>query len=180
VYIAASIDGYIARKDGNIDWLAEVPNPDNSDFGFADFMSDIDAIIMGRITFETVAGFGEWVYQKPVFVLSSSMLQLPAGYEDKAEIINGELNDIIASLHERGLKNLYIDGGRTIQGFIEQDLIDELVLTRIPILLGSGIPLFTETDRELQFEHVKTEVLNNALIKSRYKRTREEQGSGRR
>jgi dihydrofolate reductase len=170
VYIATSLDGYIARKDGNIDWLMETPNPDNSDYGFSAFMDRIDGIIMGRSTFETVLAFNEWVYAKPVFVLSNTLKEVPSEVKDKAEIIQGDLRDLVASLKTRGMKDLYIDGGKTIQSFLKLDLIDELIITRIPIILGSGIPLFDKLDLEIKFSHRKTEVFGEELVKSIYLR----------
>ncbi len=173
VYIATSLDGYIARKDGNIDWLMELPNPDNSDYGFSDFMKRIDGLIMGRNTFELVLKFGQWPYIKPVFVLSGTMNELPADVRKKAELIHGEPNIVVNELKDRGFENLYIDGGKTIQSFLKQDLIDEIIITRIPIILGSGIPLFEKMDLELRFEHVQTEVLNKAMVKSSYLRKKD-------
>jgi len=168
VYIATSLDGYIARKDGNIDWLMEIPNPDKSDYGFSTFMKRIDGIIMGRKTFDLVVDFGSWPYSKPVFVLSSTMTRIPENLNAKVQIMKGGVKEIIESLYNKGFKNLYIDGGKTIQSFLKEDLIDELIITRVPIILGSGIPLFDEMDLEIGFEHVQTEVFNNALVKSRY------------
>ena len=173
VYIATSLDGHIARKDGSIDWLMEVPNPDGSDFGFNEFMQRVDGIIMGRNTFETVVGFGEWPYSKPVFVLSNTMKSLPDGYQDKGELVNGELKDILTSLETKGIKKLYVDGGKTIQSFLQEDLIDEMIITRIPIILGSGIPLFNDMDLKLKFKVVNAEVLNQDMIKSTYLRVRD-------
>jgi len=170
VYIATSIDGFIAKKDGNIDWLMETPNPDGSDFGFNDFMENIDAIIMGRITFEQVLAFRKWPYHKPVFVLSNTLHSVPDFLSSKAEIMKGTPYSIVKELNSRYFNNLYIDGGRTIQEFLKDDLIDELVITRIPILLGEGIPLFSELVKVQKYEHVKTEIYNNALVKSWYKK----------
>lgn len=172
VYIATSLDGFIARKDGNIDWLMESPNPDNSDYGFSSFMDRIDGILMGRSTFETVSGFGQWPYTKPVFVLSSSMKEMPAGFEEKASLISGDLGGIIELLSKKGIENIYVDGGKTIRSFLEQDLIDELIITRFPTLLGSGIPLFGEMKNEIKFRLVNTEILNEDLVKSTYIRKR--------
>ena len=168
VYIATSLDGFIARKNGNVDWLTEIPNPGKSDFGFSDFMQRIDGIIMGRNTFELVLSFDQWPYTKPVFVLSKKMKEIPEKLRAKAEIIQGDLQAITKTLKSKGFTNLYIDGGKTIQGFLKQDLIDELIITRIPIILGSGIPLFAEMDSELKLEHVETDIINNALVKSKY------------
>lgn len=170
VYIACSLDGFIARKDGSIDWLMETPNPENSDYGFSDFMERIDGLIMGRKTFEMVLSFGQWPYTKPVFVLSSTLKEVPPDLQGKAEVTGGPIKDIVASLNSRGFVNLYIDGGKTIQSFLKQDLIDQMIITRIPIVLGSGLPLFDEMDREIKFEHSRTEVLNKELVKSTYKR----------
>ncbi|MDA3860704.1 MAG: dihydrofolate reductase family protein [Melioribacteraceae bacterium] len=170
VYIATSIDGFIAREDGNIDWLMETPNPDNSDFGFGEFMNTIDAIVMGKNTFEVVLSFGEWPYTKPVFVLSNTLDKIPDNLIGKAEILKGNPLSIIKELNIKQFYNLYIDGGKVIQGFLELGLIDEMIITKIPVILGSGIPLFTKDSNEQKFEHVKTEVFNNALVKSHYKK----------
>lgn len=170
VYIATSLDGFIARKDGNLDWLMEIPNPDNSDYGFSSFLDKIDGIIMGRRTFETVITFNEWPYTKPVFVLSNTLREVPDKYQDKAEIVKGHLNEILDSMKSKGFYNLYIDGGKTIQSFLKLNLIDELIITRIPIILGSGISLFSEMDFEIKFELINTETLNKDLVKSTYRR----------
>ena len=170
VYIACSLDGFIARKDGSIDWLMDIPNPENSDYGFSDFMGRIDGIIMGRNTFETVVSFGQWPYTKPVYVLSSTLKEVTPDLRDKAEVVQGDLPGIIASLKSKGIKHLYIDGGRTIQSFLKQDLIDELIITRIPVILGSGIPLFSELDRDIKLELIHSEILNKDLVKSTYSR----------
>jgi dihydrofolate reductase len=170
VYIAASIDGFIARKDGSLDWLFDVPNPDNSDYGFKEFLNIIDAIVMGRTTYELVLTFEEWPYNKPVFVLSSTLKSVPKSVEGKAEVLNGSPDSIVKELNSRGYNNLYIDGGKTIQGFLKHELIDEMIITRIPILLCEGIPLFAALTKEQKYEHVKTEIFNNLLVKSHYKR----------
>lgn len=172
IYIATSIDGFIAKKDGGIDWLIELPNPTGSDYGFGAFMERIDAVVMGRNTFELVLTFNEWIYIKPVFVLSNSLQSLPKNLPGKAELINGNPASVVKQLNLRNYNNLYIDGGKTIQGFLKQDLIDEMIITRIPILLGEGIPLFGVLTREQKFEHIKTEVYDNILVKSYYKRLR--------
>jgi len=173
VYIATSLDGFIATKDSGIDWLMETPNPEKSDYGYSDFMNGIDALVMGSNTFKKVLTFGEWHYDKIVFVLSNKLKAIPEKLKGKAEIINGNLIDIINQLKERGYNNLYIDGGKVIQNFLKEDLIDEMIITRIPILLGEGIPLFSGLNHSLKFKHTKTEIFNNALVKSYYARIRE-------
>ncbi len=172
MYIALSLDGQIARADGGLDWLETVPNPDGSDFGFAEFLSRVDALLMGRATFEKVLSFGEWPYSLPVFVASSTLQGVPEALSGKAEILSGTAEEMRAALQARGYENLYIDGGRLIQNFLKADLIDELILTRFPILLGEGIPLFSALPAPLPFEHVETELIANMLTKSRYVRKR--------
>ena len=173
IYIATSLDGFIARKDGNIDWLLEIPNPDNSDYGFSSFIDSIDGIIMGRNTFEAVVSFNQWPYTKPVFILSNKLKKVPDAYKEKAKIVKGDIGDIIESLRKDGIERIYVDGGKTIQSFLQRDLIDELIITRVPILLGSGIPLFAEMDFETKLKLVDSEILGDNLVKSTYTRIEE-------
>ena len=173
VFIATSIDGYIADKNGGIDWLNSIPNPDNIDMGYSAFISQIDALIMGRKTFETVCGFDmDWPYQKPVFVLSNSLKEIPEEYKDKAELKNGPVEEILESIHKKGFHRLYIDGGKTIQNFLEKDLIDEMTITIIPYLLGEGIPLFAELPVRLEFECVDSKIFMNKIVQIQYVRKR--------
>lgn len=173
VYIATSLDGFIADKNNNIDWLHEVPNPEGSDFGFADFMARVDALVMGRNTLEIVLSFDcDWPYTKPVFVLSNSMTSVPEGYEDKVVLVKGELNQIVADLRSQGFNELYIDGGKTIQSFLKEDLIDEMIITTIPVVLGGGISLFGDLDQPIKFRHVEAERLLECLVKNTYVRDR--------
>ena len=167
-YIGHSIDGYIADKNGAVDWLNEIPNPDNDDFGFAEFMSKVDAIVMGRNTFEMVQSFGVWPYTKPVYVISSTLKTLTEEYSGKAEILNLKPAQIIEYLSEKGLTDLYIDGGALIQSFLSEDLMDELIITAIPILLGGGVPLFGDLPQPMKFTLKKSEVLLNSLVKNHY------------
>lgn len=172
VYIAASLDGYIATPAGGLEWLEAIPNPDNSDFGYADFIERIDAIVMGRNTFEKVLSFSEWPYQKPVFVLSSHLYEIPERLQPNVQLVNGDLVSLCQKLSSLGYCDLYIDGGGTIQSFLQQDLIDELIITRVPILLGDGYSLFGKLIQHLDFAHVKTEIYHNHLVKTHYLRKR--------
>jgi dihydrofolate reductase len=173
VFIATSIDGFISAPDGNLDWLSYVPFPDGEDGGFADFISRVDAIVMGRVTFETVAGFGHgWHYPVPGIVLSSTLNSAPAEFESHVEFASGTPQEIVELATERGFNNLYIDGGRTVQNFLGADLIDELIITEIPILLGGGDRLFGELGRQLGFELIGTEVISNQVIQKHYRRNR--------
>lgn len=173
VFIATSLDGYIADRDGKIDWLNSISNPDNIDMGYKEFMSGIDAVIMGRNTFEIVDGFDiDWPYQKPVFVLSNSLFEIPKKYNGKVEIVKGKLKTILEELHEKGFENLYIDGGKTIQSFLKEDLIDELTITIIPLLLGGGIPLFGKLPIQLRFECIDTKIFLNQIVQNKFERKR--------
>ena len=171
VFIASSLDGYIADKEGELDWLQAIPNPDNLDMGWVDLLDRIDALVMGRKTFEKVCSFDcDWPYSKPLFVLSNSMKSIPEGYEGKAELISGSFPAVIETIQQKGHKHLYIDGGVTVQSFLKEDLIDELIITVIPILLGGGIPLFGELPKRMEFNHVKTEVFLSAIVQNHYRR----------
>ncbi len=172
IYIACSLDGYIATEDGGIEWLMEIPNPEESDFGFVEFISSIDALVMGRNTYEKVLSFGEWPYTKPVFVLSNSLNDVSEELVDKAFIVKGALKNVLNQLKNEGYNNLYIDGGKVIQSFLKEDLIDEMIITSVPVLLGSGIPLFGKLVAKLHFKHIKTEVLNDMLVKNHYVRNK--------
>lgn len=174
VFIAASIDGYIADKDGKIDWLHAIPNPDHNDMGYNQFISTVDAIVMGRITFETVMGFDmDWPYEIPVFVLSRTLKSVPESLTDKVHLVQGTLDEIAQTIYEQGYSDLYIDGGTTIQGFLKEDLIDQLIITTIPVLLGGGSPLFGSLDQQLAFEHIKATRYLDCTVQNEYRRKRE-------
>lgn len=170
VYIAQSLDGYIATSDGGVEWLNEIPNPEKSDFGFSEFIGKIDALVMGRNTFELVLTFGSWSYEKPVFVLSNTLTKIPDYLTRKVELVKGTPKEIVKTLTSRDFHNLYIDGGQTIQSFLREDMIDEMIITTIPILLGNGIPLFGELTQSIKFNHIKTSILNKSLVMSHYSR----------
>lgn len=173
VFIATSLDGYIADATGGIDFLDTFPDINQVDSGYAAFTADIDALVMGRNTLETVCGFDiEWPYEKPVFVLSRTLTELPEKARGKAELVKGDLPDILDSIHQRGYHKLYIDGGRTIQSFLEADLIDELTVTVVPVLLGSGIPLFGPLTHPLIFECKKTSLFLDKIVQNHFKRIR--------
>jgi dihydrofolate reductase len=147
VFIATSLDDFIADKNGGIDWLHEIPNHTGSDYGYNAFIESIDALVMGRNTFEKVLSFAcDWPYTKKVFVLNNTLKEVDASMSGKAEVISGDLKDIVETLKGKGLENLYIDCGKTIQAFLNEGLIGEITINRIPILLGSGISLFGNLD----------------------------------
>lgn len=173
VFIGTSLDGYIADREGGLEWLNSIPNPNNSDMGYNAFTDQIDALVMGRTTFETVCAFdGDWPYKKPLFVLSNSLTEIPEPYQDKAQLVKGSLSEILAQIHNLGHHQLYIDGGATIQGFLKEDLIDDMIISTLPILLGGGFSLFAELPTELEFELVGSEVYVGQLVQSHYRRKR--------
>lgn len=171
VFIATSLDGFIADKNGGIDWLYSVPNPDNDDMGYVEFNIGIDALVMGRRTFETVLGFDvDWPYDKPVFVLSNKLKEIPDSHKGMAYLVKGTLTEILHQIHQKGFNRLYIDGGTTIRNFLKADLIDDMVLTTIPILLGGGTYLFYELPKQLNFELIGTKTYLNQVTQNHYKR----------
>lgn len=173
VFIATSLDGYIAGPNGELDWLNSIPNPEHKDTGFGELMQEIDALIMGRVTFETVCNFGgDWPYNKPVFVLSHSLKEIPKHLQGKVFLQKGVLEDILQQIRQQGFHRLYIDGGQTVQKFLAEDLIDELRITTLPILLGAGIPLFAELASPLAFHHLKTVVYLDQMVQTHYQRQR--------
>ncbi len=174
VYIGTSLDGYISSADGNMDWMNTVPNPEGSDLGFSQFMDRVDGVVMGRRTFEAVVGFGfGWPYPKPGIVLSSTLATAPADFKAHVQFANGSPPEIVQEAKKQGMNNLYVDGGITIQRFLHHDLIDELIITEIPILLGGGDPLFGSLETNMVFELVGTEVLLHQLLRKHYRRSRE-------
>lgn len=173
VFIATSLDGYIADREGNLDWLHDIPKEEGVDMGYGAMMEWTDAFVMGRRTYETVLDFDiPWPYDKPVFVLSNTLHRVPSGLEDKVFIVKGSLKKELEKINNLGYQNLYIDGGKTIQSFLDQDLIEEMIITTIPILLGDGTPLFGELKKPLKFKCVSSEIFVGEVVQSRYLRVR--------
>lgn len=174
VFIATSLDGFIADKNGGIDWLDTIPEINTVDSGYAEFTSKIDAMVMGRATFETVCGFDmDWPYQKPVFVASTKLDRIPEAYAGKAFLLKGTLVEMLEEIYRQGYSQLYIDGGRLIQSFLKEDLIDEMFITIIPVLLGSGAPLFGEVSEMLRFECKKSVRYVDAIVQNHFVRKRD-------
>ncbi|HET9905866.1 MAG TPA: dihydrofolate reductase family protein [Anaerolineales bacterium] len=167
VYIATSLDGFIARRNGDIDWLTG--GEGGEDYGYAEFMSDIDHIVMGRNTYEKVLTFGGWPYAKKVIVLSSRNLSIPPELSDKVEALNLSPRELISEMDTRIAKHIYLDGGVTIQRFLREGLVDELTITTIPILIGEGLSLFGELERDVKLELIKSESFMNGFVQNRYK-----------
>ena len=171
VFIGTSLDGFIARKNGDIEWLVQYAN-DEAVHAYEKFIHRIDAIVIGRGTFEKVISFPSWPYEKKVFVLSNSVKEVPSILNEKVTILSMEPAALLDYLSGEGFSNIYVDGGKVIQDFLKEDLIDELIISKVPVLLGKGIPLFGSLDTDLQFKHTLTEIGSNGLVRSYYERKR--------
>lgn len=172
VFIATSLDGYISRTDGSIDWLMKANEqiPDGEDCGYAEFMAGIDAIVIGRHTFEMVLTFGEWLYGKmPIIVMSQTLKALPAGLPDTVSLSRETPAELEKRLKSEGINQLYIDGGKTIQGFLQAGLIEEIHITLIPVLLGSGRPLFGPLAAEAHWQLVSSRQYDFGFVQNHYK-----------
>ena len=164
VFVGTSLDGFIARPDGALDFLPHDPEP----HGFEEFFAEVDALVMGRKTYDVVLGFGTWFYgEKPVFVLSSRDLgTAPVGAV--VERVSGSPDKIVRDLADRGIQHIYVDGGATIQQFLRAGLIHRIIITRVPVLIGSGIPLFGGLEHDLPLRHVGTRTFPSGLVQSEY------------
>lgn len=168
--MATSLDGFIARPDGELDWLGDPPE-DGEDYGWAGFLASLDAIVMGRATFEKVLSFGVWPYgELPLTVLSSTLREVPRHLAGTVDVSGLAPAALLAELGERGRRRIYVDGGRTVQSFMAEGLIDELVLTTIPVLIGQGIPLFGALKEDVRWQHVSTDAFASGLVQSTYRR----------
>ncbi len=171
VFIGTSLDGFIAGRDGNLDWLTAYAVPEVN-AGYEEFIKTIDAVVIGRGTFETVLKFPEWPYSQPVFVLSTTMKRLPENVAGRATVLSMGPKGILSHLSQQGFKSLYVDGGKVIQAFLREDCIDELIIARVPVLLGNGIPLFGTLLSSMQFRHIRTVAYPNGLVRNHYERSR--------
>lgn len=164
VFVGASVDGFIARLDGSLDWLPH----EAEEHGYEAFFASVDALVIGRHTYETVLAFDTWPYgTKPVYVLSSAPLK-PSPAEAVVQHLSGDPVDIVSQLSANGVQHAYIDGGITVQRFLRAGLIQRLIITRIPVLIGTGIPLFGPTDSDIRLRHVGTRQFPSGLVQSEY------------
>jgi dihydrofolate reductase len=165
VFIGISIDGFIARRNGDLDWLPEDDDP----HGYDEFMASVDALVIGRNTFEKVMSFEAWPYgEKRVVVLSSRPVDLSVVRNGVVKQMSGSPAEIVSQLAATGAHHLYIDGGITIQGFLRAGLIHRLIITRVPVLIGDGIPLFGSLPRDIRLRHVATRQYASGLVQSEY------------
>lgn len=164
VYIATSLDGFIARPDGGLDWLARVQR-DGEDYGYAEFLAGVDTLILGRNTYDTVLGFGEWPFAgKRVIVMSSRAIASTQGERQFA----GEPRTLVEQLEAEGARRAYVDGGALIRSWLRAGLIDDLTLSIVPIVLGRGLPLFGELP-EQALELEASQAYASGLVQLRYR-----------
>jgi dihydrofolate reductase len=165
VFIGTSLDGFIARLNGAFDFL---PADGGEPHSYEEFMASVDTLVIGRKTFETVLAFESWPYgDKRVVVLSSRPLDLSAA-RGEVEPMNGAPQEVAAKLAASGAKHVYVDGGVTIQGFLRAGLIHRLIITRVPVLIGEGIPLFGSLPNDVRLRHVGTRQFPSGLVTSEY------------
>ena len=168
VFVGVSVDGFIARQNGDLDWL---PAGGGEPHGYDEFIATVDTIVIGRKTFETVLAFEVWPYgRKRIVVLSSQPVDLSAAVASGGivEQMGGSPAEIVSNLAARGAHHLYVDGGITIQRFLRAGLIDRLVITRVPVLIGGGIPLFGSLPHDIRLRHIATRSYPSGLVQSEY------------
>ena len=172
VFCGVSLDGFIARPDGGLDWLEGDGTAEMVDHGYEAFVAGIDAVVMGRNSFETVMSFEHWPYTKKVIVLSSGQVDLTAARARGAdlEVMNGSPEQLVTELAAKGLFRLYVDGGITVQRFLRAGLVDRLILTRLPVLIGQGIPLFGALEKDIRLKLVASRTFPGGLVQSEYAR----------
>lgn len=167
VFVGTSLDGYLARPDGSFDFLPADGGGEAG--GFNEFFATVDALVMGRNTFEVVGGMKEWPYgDKRLVVLTHRPLDLSAAPKGQAEAMQGEPKEIVARLAARGIHRLYIDGGQTIQSFLRAGLVDRITVTTVPVLIGQGIPLFGSLPHDVKLRHVSTKTIPGGMVQSAY------------
>lgn len=172
VYIATSVDGFIARPDGDVAWLDETePLGDGEDAGFGAFFGSVDVLVMGRGTFEKVLEF-DWPYgDKPVMVLSRTLQSVPEARRETVTIERSAPHELSEKLTQAGYKRAYLDGGKVIQSFLRAGLVDEMTITLIPVLLGEGIPLFGPTERDIPLQLLSSQSWPNGFVQNHYRVT---------
>jgi dihydrofolate reductase len=179
VFIATSADGYIATKDGGVEWLEKAGKADadmggQPDTSFKDYMSTVDCMIMGRKCMEKISSFNltaeQWPYgDTRIFVLSNSVKVAPDNLKDRVEMVSGEIPALVARLESEGFQHAYIDGGSTITSFLNLGLINEMTISRAPILIGEGIPLVGKINKHIRLENSQAKACTNGFIQVKYK-----------
>ncbi len=179
VYIATSADGYIATLDGNVDWIHTAGNEkadmtSNPDMGFGNFMASVDCMVMGRKCMEMISSMNltpeQWPYgDTHIVVLSNTITTPPENMKGKVEMFSGEITDLVKKLENKGFRHTYIDGGSTITSFLNHRLINEMTITRVPLLLGAGIPLFGKLGNQINLAESEATAFANDFVQVKYK-----------
>jgi len=166
VFIGTSVDGFIARPNGDLDFL---PPGRGEPHGYDEFIASVDVIIIGRKTYETVLSMDPWPYgNKRVVVLSSRPLDFTLAKAAVLEQMAGSPAEIVSKVAETGARHAYVDGGLTIQGFLRAGLVHRLTITRVPVLIGQGIPLFGTLPHDIPLRHISTRHYSSGLVSSQY------------
>lgn len=170
VFIATSLDGFVARKDHQLDWLMK-QNPDGEDHGYDDFTASVDGIVMGRGSYQNVLSFGDWPYSKPVVVMSKTLAQsdIPSELADKVCMTDLDPPELMQSLQKDGWSRAYIDGGKVVQSFVKCGLIEDFVLTIVPILIGDGRRLFGKVAGDIDLELIGVKYFKSGMVQTRYR-----------
>ncbi len=176
VFIATSLDGFVARPDHRLDWLLKQDTA-GEEHGYEAFMDSVDGIIMGRGSYQTVLGFGDWPYPKPVVVMSRSLTpdDVPEALADKVRLTQLDPPALMRSLAEQGWSRAYVDGGKVVQSFLRCGLVDDIELNVVPILIGEGIPLFSTLDADIDLELLGSTAYPSGCVQSRYRVRRGDQ-----
>lgn len=172
VFVATSIDGYIARDDGSLDWLdkANAQCPAHEDGGFKRFLASVDTLVMGRNTFDMVMSFGQWPYgETPVIVLTNRPLTIKPDLQKTVTVSQESPASLVERLGAQGVRHIYVDGGFTIQSFLKARLIDTIIITLIPVALGSGISLFGQQEHDVALKLTASKVLSCGFMQLRYR-----------
>ena len=167
VFIATSLDGFISRDNGSIDWLmkANTLAPPGEDSGYKSFISTVDVLVMGRNFYEKVLSFDEWPYgELPVVVMSSQTVTIPQKLQASVSASTESPTALVQRLSNQGAKYLYVDGGVTIQGFLVDGLINEMTITLIPVLLGSGRSLFGSLKEDIELQHIEMQTFDGGFV----------------
>ena len=168
LFIATSLDGYIARSNGDIDWLSVVQTP-NEDYGYNEFIKTVGTVILGRKTYEKVLSFGIGFPHRgrTCYVLSRT----PRAADDNVRFYDGDLADLVASIRKTSTGNIFVDGGaEVVHEFMRKDLIDRFVISVLPILLGEGVPLFRPGWNELPLVLRSSRAFSSGLVQNTYDR----------
>ncbi|ETA49807.1 dihydrofolate reductase family protein [Ponticoccus alexandrii] len=170
VFVACSLDGFIARSDHGLDWLSH-PGTEDEEHGYEDFIAGIDGIVMGSASYRKVRSFPEWPYDKPVVVLSESLQpeDIPEELDDRVRLSRARPVRLMETLEAEGWRNVYVDGGALIQSFLRAGLISEMTITHVPVLIGSGRRLFGALEEDITFDLMETRSFRSGLVSTRYR-----------